>query len=156
MKNQKVWVWVGVAVIAIILILAVAGVMPKGPQNGPEQPAGGGSPTPAYANKGSVVPQFPKELILDSAAQVSASYAVNYSASLNQYTAEWNSSSSMADLYAKYKAYFSANGWTLTSDVTKYSFMRGLYATKGNADASVAIVANANKGSKVTVSYLLK
>ena len=155
MDRKQAWIWGGAIVILAVVVLAVW------PRGGTQAPATGGptGPTPVYANKGSVVPQFPKELILDAAAKVANSYSVNYAASLNQYTAVWNSSSSMTALYNQYKAYFLANGWTITNDMTNYSFSRGLYATKGAAEASVAIVQqgkNGKNGSQVTVSYLTK
>ncbi len=148
--QQKAWIWIGAAaVIVVVGILVIWAV-----QKPASQPTASG-PAPSYAPSGQLVAGFPKALVLDQAAQISSSYSINYSASTNQYTAEWNSPSSMASLYGQYKSYFQTNGWKITNDVTKYSASRGLYATKGSAEASVAIMQQ-GKGSQVIVGYLMK
>src|ERR1700690_4012109 len=43
--------------------------------------------TPTYAPSGSVVKGFPQDMIIDAKAKIANSYALSYSASLNQYTA---------------------------------------------------------------------
>ncbi|MCL5669797.1 MAG: hypothetical protein M1423_00620, partial [Acidobacteria bacterium] len=77
------------------------------------------------------------------------------SSSMNQYTAEWNSSSSMESLYEAYKTYLPAHGWTIANDVTKYPTSRGLYVRNASSDVSVAIVAHGS-GSQVVLTYLAK
>lgn len=109
----------------------------------------------AFAPSGQLIAGFPKDLILDSDPAVSGSYSINYSSSTNQYTAEWNSSSSMESLYEAYKAYLPSHGWTLFNNVTKYAASRGLYARNAASDVSVAIVAQGS-GSQVVLTYLEK
>jgi len=110
-------------------------------------------PAPVYAPKGELVRGFPKELVLDQKGIVSGSYYVNYSTSLNQYTAVFDSTEPMLSLFSQYKDYLSKNGWTITNEITKYETSRGLYAVKGAADASVAIIEQA-KSREVTVSFV--
>ncbi len=110
--------------------------------------------SPAFAPKGELTPGFPKSLILDNAA-INGSYSINYSSSTNQYTAEWNSSISLAALYTSYKQYLSLHGWAIINDITKYPTSRGLYARNASSDVSVAIVAQGS-GSQVVLTYLTK
>lgn len=142
------------AILVVIFILAFvarnSGVPPTGQQ--PKSPTG---VSPTYAPKGKLVAGFPKELILDNAARVSNSYSINYSASLNQYTAEWNSSSSMVTLYASYKEYLSKHGWRIVNQNTRNASWRGVYATNGTHDANVAIVSKGS-GAQVIISYVAK
>lgn len=148
------------AVLVVAFLAAYAVLRSQPPQGGGQNQAARPAPVPSgpppsYAPKGQLVPGFPKELILDAAAQVSNSYSINYSASLNQYTAQWNSSSSMAALYAGYKAYLPKNGWQIVNQNTGNVSWRGIYATNGTHDVNVAIVQQ-GKGSRATVSYVQK
>jgi hypothetical protein len=107
--------------------------------------------TPSYAPQGQLAAGFPQSLILDSGANISASYTIAGS-SQNQYTAEWNSKSSMAAEYSAYKTYLTANGWTITNDNAGHVTFQALYASNASATVSVGVVAAAS-GSQVTVSY---
>ncbi len=140
-------VWVGV----IAVVLGILIVITWKPQR-QQQPAPTG-PAPVFAPQGQLTPNFPTALILDPQAEINSSYSINYDASTNQYTAEWNSSSSMASLYNNYKTYFGANGWTITNNITKYSSSRGLYASNASSDVAVGIVSLGND-SQVTISYI--
>ncbi len=138
----------GVVVIAGILLYASH--RPPAPASGPSTVG-----VPVYAPKGELTPGFPKALILDSAAVLGTSYSINYSATTNQYTAAWNSSSSIDSLYNTYKTYLPANGWTIVNENTKYPAARGLYAQNASSDVSVAIWAQ-SKDSQIIVTYLVK
>lgn len=109
----------------------------------------------AFAPEGELVAGFPKQLIFDNGAAMNGSYSINYSSSTNQYTAAWNSSSSMESLYEAYGAYLPAHGWTILNDVTKFPTSRGLYARNASSDVSVAIIAQ-RSGSQVIVTYLAR
>lgn len=146
--KTRIWIWVGVAVVIIAVLFAVF----SRPHANNSASA---TPTPVFAPQGQLVPQFPQSLILDSNAAVSGSYSVNYSSSTNQYTAEYNSSSSMATLYAQYKQYLPANGWTITNDSAQYAHSRGLYATNASSDVTLTIIPQGS-GSQVTISYVTK
>ena len=151
MKDPKrVWVWVGVVVVAVAVAWWIVWKL-NSTQPAPLQSA----PAPVFAQQGQLVPNFPKNLILDNAAVISGSYSINYSSSTNQYTAEYNSSSSMASLYAQYKQYLPANGWTITNDITKFSSSRGLDATNASSSVAVAVVSE-KTGSQVTITYLVE
>jgi hypothetical protein len=149
MKDPKqIWAWVGVVVVVAI----VAAWIVWRPGSSAPQPT---APVPVYAPQGQLVPDFPKGLILDSSAAISGSYSINYSSSTNQYTAEYNSSSTMASLYAKYKAYLPANGWAITNDISAYPGSEGLYASNASSDVAVAVVSQ-KTGSQVTITYVVK
>ena len=147
MENSKrIWVWVGIAVVVIAVILVFVWKPSTKPASGP---------VPVFAPQGQLIPQFPKELILDPRAQVNSSYSIGYSSSTNQYTAEWVSSSSLATLDAGYKKYFVASGWTITNSntVTAASKLGVVYAATSTANVNVTMVAQ-GKGSEVTISYV--
>ena len=149
MKDSKtVWVWVGIVVVVAVV---VAWFIWKPTSKAPVA----SNPTPVYAPQGQLVPQFPPSLILGTSTIVNGSYAIDYSSSTNQYTAEFNSSSSLASLYANYKQYLPANGWTITNDITKYPTSRGLYASNTSSSVTVGISEN-GKGSQVTITYVVK
>jgi hypothetical protein len=107
-----------------------------------------------HATAGQLIPGFPRQLVLDSAATVSNSYSINYSASTNQYTAEWVLSSSLASLYVEYQSYAKANGWTI-SNHADLPTLKGIYATNASSTAAMnVIITPQGKGSTVTVSYV--
>ena len=149
--TKRVWVWVGVVVVVLGVVVAL--VWPRSKPSGPTTSTNG--PAPVYAPQGQLTPEFPKQLILDSAAAVNQSYSIGYSSSTNQYTAQFNTSSSVATLYASYKKYLPANGWTITNDIAKYAQSRGIYASNASSDVMVAILAQGS-GSQVTVTYIIK
>ncbi len=140
-------------IVAWVVVVVVAGgvtwyLLARGPQTP-------GGPVPVYAPPGQLVASFPKQLILDNAAAVTNSYSVTHSSSSNQYTAQWNSSSSMDTLYSAYKQYFPANGWTIINDVTQYANARAIYATNASSDVSVSIGSGGKEdGSQVSLTYL--
>jgi len=147
--SKRVWVWVGVAVVVVAIVAwAVWQFTPKKQQ----QPA---SPVVTFAPQGQLIPQFPKELILDGAAAVSGSYSINYSTSTNQYTAEYDSSSSLVTLYNDYQEYFGDNGWTITnsSGVESTSEIGAIFAATSSATVNTTIITKGN-GSDVTISYV--
>jgi hypothetical protein len=150
--NKKMWAWVGAAVVVVVIVLAFVW---KPNMNNPKGTTPTPVGTPVYAPQGQLIPQFPTQLILDSAASLNQSYSINYSSTTNHYTAEYNSSSSMASMYTKYKTYLPANGWVIANDMTLYSNSRGLYATNTSSGVEVAID-QIGKGSKVIITYLIK
>jgi hypothetical protein len=150
-KQNKGFMWV-VAVVVLVVVLAIIGIwyfyahrshgvasVPKG--------------TPVFAEQGQVVQGFPKELILDSNALVTGSYSVAFASSSNQYTVEWNSSSSMASLFASYKDYFTKSNWTVTNSSTVLSGIHAISAASSTGSAGVVIAAQ-KEGAKVTISYV--
>lgn len=146
--SKRVWAWVGVAVVVIVIIVwAVWNV-------GMHQQASSG-PVPVYAPQGQLVAQFPKGLIVDSAATISGSYSIAYATSTNQYTAEYDSSSTMAALYKQYQTYLPANGWTITGTLTTHPTYEAIAAAQNGAQLQV-VIESENEGSQVTVTYLVK
>lgn len=158
-KQKPAWVvWVGVAFLAAVIILSI--ISPslwRGAAPGVPQKTG---PQPTYAPQGQLIPGFPKELILDSAARVGNSYSINYSASGNQYTAAWNSSSSVAALFNQYKTYLPANGWVVPAGSARSGkYGASLFATNANPASvvNISIVpAASGNGAQVTISYVAK
>jgi hypothetical protein len=146
-RQGNVWVWVGIAVVVIVIILAFV----WHPSAKVPPPPG----TAVHASQGQVVGGFPQNLLLDSAAQISNSYSINYSSSTNQYTAAWNSSSSLADETSEYQQYLQANGWRVTPNPVTQSTIRALSAGNGSATLLVNIVAQ-GKGSQVTLTYVTR
>jgi len=139
---------VGVAAVVVGAFL-IATWKPQQSQN--VQTAAG---MPVFAPQGQVVPNFPQELILDANPSITGSYSINYSSSTNQYTAEWNSSTSADTLVAKYQSYFAANGWTATLNPSASSFLHSISASKDTAEVLVTIVDQGQgKGSQDTVTY---
>ena len=149
-QKGNVWVWVGIAVVVIVIILLFVWHPSSSPTQAPIPPG-----TPVYAPQGQVTAGFPKNLILDTAVQVSNSYSINYSTSTNQYTAAWNSSSSMTAETSAYQAYLQANGWTVTPNPVTQSNVRALGASNASAILLVNVVAQ-GKGSQVTVTYVTR
>jgi hypothetical protein len=148
-NSKRIWVWVGVVVVVAAVVVWFVW------KPTPAIPPVASNPVPVYAPQGQLVSEFPSSLIIGTSSVVNGSYAINYSSSTNQYTAEFNSSSSVISLYASYKQYLTTNGWTITNDITKYPTSRGLYASNASSDVTVAI-ATKNKGAQVTISYVLK
>jgi len=152
------WEWVGIVVILIVAITLIVWMMSRGTSSPWATTPGvttSATPAPVFAPQGQLTPQFPKGLILDTKAAVGGSYAIDYSSSTNQYTTQYDSSSSVAVLYADYRAYFGSNGWTITnsSTITSASKIGALYATNASAGANVTIFTKPG-GSEVTVSYV--
>jgi ABC-type multidrug transport system permease subunit len=144
-----VWVWIGVAVVLIAFLLAIFLSLHA------NNPASSIPPTPVIAPQGQLVPQFPKSLILDSAAAISGSYSIGYSSSINQYTAEYDSSSTVTSLYNQYKTYLLQNGWTITGTLTSHPTFDVIGASQG-ANQLQVVISTQGKGSEVTVTYVVK
>lgn len=145
--------WVGVGVVVVVIALIAGGLywfMHRG-----------GAPAylPVHAPAGQVVSGFPQELILDAPTGTSSgpggitnSYSINYSSRANQYTAEWDSSSTPARVYADYGAYATAHQWRITNLVDQESF-KGIYAVMASSSINMVVVPNGT-GSAVTLTYL--
>jgi hypothetical protein len=143
--SKRVWVWVGVVVVAA----AIAVVFVWNPGSKPAAPS---APAPVYAPQGQLVPQFPKDLILDSNAAISGSYSIDYASSSNQYTAEYNSSSSMKSLFGDYQTYLPQNGWTVIGSDATHPMFSEISANQGTNQLQV-VISQVGKGSQVTISY---
>jgi hypothetical protein len=143
--TKRIWVWVGVVVVVIGVVIFVVW-KPSG------TPATSANPAPVYATQGQLVPQFPKALIIDSNAVVTNSYSIAYTSSTNEYSAEFNSSSSMPTLYNNYLAYLPQNGWTVISATASHPQFRIISAKQGATSAQVIINASGT-GSNVSMSY---
>ena len=76
MKKKTKFVAVSVAMLIVIGVLAWWGFASQKIQREVAKPT--------FAPIGQLAPGFPKDLILDSLAQISGSYAINYSPTLNQ------------------------------------------------------------------------
>ncbi|HUC31361.1 MAG TPA: hypothetical protein VMR99_01570 [Candidatus Paceibacterota bacterium] len=149
MKDSKrVWVWVGVAVV----VIAVAAWLFWKP-SAPHQAASG--PTPVFAPQGQLTPNFPKALILDSNAAISGSYSINYSSSTDQYTAEYDSSSTVTALYNKYQSYLPQNGWTVNGSLTTHPTFDAIAASQGNNQLQI-VISTESEGSQVIITYVVK
>ena len=144
--SKKIWIWVGVAVVVIAVIVLVMWKL--------KQPASSG-PVPVFAPQGQLVPQFPKDLILDSSAAISGSYSVNYSSSTNQYTATYDSSSTVATIYSDYQSYLPKNNWTVTGSLTTHPTFNAIAAAQGNNRLQI-VISTQTKGSEVTITYVVK
>ncbi len=151
MKDPKtLWVWVGIVVVVGVVVAWFV----WGPTATKPAPVATG-PVPVYAPQGQLVPQFPKDLILDSAAAISGSYSIAYSTSTNQYTAEYDSSSTVGALYKQYMAYLPGDGWTVTGSLTTRPTFDAISASQSNSQLSV-VISTASKGSHVGITYLVK
>ena len=148
---SRLALWITIVVIVVAAILILASLL--GRQQGTQMTANLPSPTPVYATPGEVVPSFPRDLLLDPQASVQNSYSLTYSSTTNQYTAEWNSSTTMPALFQKYQAYFKQNGWTIVNQITSNPAVRGLYAVNASSDVNVAITP-LGSGSQATVSVV--
>lgn len=156
--RKKVWAWIGFFIVLVALAAVAIGAAWHPSSTAPEEPVNYPNPAPSapiYAPAGALVSGFAQGLVLDNAPSFTQSYAVRYSATSTQYTATWNSSSSMNTLFAAYQKYFSANGWSVAGESASASNLRNIDAANGTEYANVTISAQ-GKGSQVTVSYLQK
>jgi hypothetical protein len=144
--SKRIWAWVGAAI--IVVALAVWAIW-KFTSHAPVATG----PVPVFAPQGQLVPNFPKDLILDSNAAISGSYSVSYSTSTNQYTAEYDSSSTVTALYKQYSSYLPQNGWTVTGALTTHPTFDVIAATEGSDQLQV-VISTQSGGSQVTISYV--
>ena len=147
--EKRTWAWIGAAVVILALIAVFSGKL-----GNLTAPAGPSGPTPVYAPQGQLVGGFPKALILDQNAAVSNSYSINYSAGINQYTAQWTSSMSLNNLFSAYQSYFSGNGWKV-SNVMAYPKAKGMHAENASSTVGISITDNV-KSRAVTITYVAK
>lgn len=149
MKDPKrVWAWVGVVIVVVIVVVWVVWRA---------KPAGhvSSNPAPVYAAQGQLVPQFPKNLILDTSAAITGSYSIGYASSTNQYTAEYNSSSTVTSLYNQYQSFLPQNGWTVNGVLTTSPSYDLISASQANSQLQV-LISSQSGGSQVTITYLVK
>jgi hypothetical protein len=149
-KSKRTLARVIIAVIVVIIIIIIVPVLIW--KFAPKKPAIG---VPVYAPKGQLVAQFSPSLIMDKSAVISDSYAINYSTTTNQYTAEYNSSNTVTALYNDYKTYLSENGWTITGSLTTHPTFDALTAEKGNDQLQV-VISTQGKESHVTITDVVK
>jgi hypothetical protein len=128
---KKFYVWVAIVVFLVLIVVIV--VWPR--------------------RAGQVVAGFPQGLLIDSTAKVSASYAINYSSSTNQYTAEWDSSAPPISVASMYSGYFSSHGWKIVNEERSSLDLQGIYAVSSTNAVNMTAAAEGS-GSHVTVSYL--
>lgn len=150
---KKVWVWVGVVVVVIAVGAWV--FLRTNPGAGNPAPQAAANPLPVYAPQGQLVPQFPKNLILDSNAVISGSYSIGYASTTNQYTAQYNSSSTVTSLYNEYQSFLSQNGWTINGVITTSPSYDLISASQPNSQLQV-LINEQSEGSQVVITYLLK
>lgn len=153
-KRISLLIVVAVVVIAGMVLYASLANRQASPIAANSSSATSGSPV--FAPKGQITLGFPKELILDSNPSVDGSYSVSYASGTNQYTAEWNSSSSMVALYDAYKTYLPTHGWAVINDIVKYAASRGIYATNASSDVVSVAITVAGNGSHASVTYIAK
>lgn len=152
-RRGNLWVWVGIAVVVIGVVLYFVWKPQPVPAPGTgTTPVGQSGSSQTFAPQGQVVAGFPQSLLLDSGAQVTQSYSIPVDSNTAQYTAEWNSSNSMASLFAQYENYLKANGWTV-SNADQSAVADTLYATKGSTVVNASFIAQ-GQGSQAIVSYL--
>ena len=157
MGSFRFWLWFGLIAIVVLIGLGawflLSALHPApAPAPGNQQTAGTQGTVPTYAPQGQLVSGFPKELILDSNAQLQGSYAVTYSSSTNQYTAQWISSMTMNDLFLLYKEYFLVKRWTISNEMNSVG-ARGFHAENGSAAVGVAIIDNQTQRT-VNITYV--
>lgn len=146
--SRRVWVWIGVAIVVIVVVgWIVWELVPHG------QPRM--IPVTTVAPQGQLVPQFPPSLILDPSAEINGSYAISYSSSTNQYTAEYDSSDTVSTLYKNYLSYLPSNDWTISGSNTTIPTLDVISATQGSNQLQV-MIATKNKGSQVTITYVVE
>jgi len=143
-KNDRVLVWVGVVALFSGLYLMATWQVPPGTLSGSMS---------AYASQGEVIAQFPKALFLDNAVAVEQDYSINYSASENQYTAQWNSEDAPEVVLNEYQNYFTSAGWAISAGSTGDPNVQQLSASASTGYALVT-VAPQGVGSQVTVVYV--
>lgn len=144
--SKRVWVWVGVVVVVLLIVIAVV----WRPSSKPPVATG---PVPVYATKGQLIPQFPSSLILGSSTAVNNSYSINYSSSTNQYSAEFTSPSSMANMYALYNKSLPTNGWTIIGSNVTHPTVREISASQAGGQAEI-LISQVGNGSQVEISYV--
>jgi hypothetical protein len=147
------WVWIGSIIAVTVIAVAIVVLIGNRSQNPSHESLAVKSSAPVYAPQGELVAQFPKDLILDPAAAMSQSYFLGYSSRANQYTAQFDSSSSMTTLYEEYLKFLPEHGWTITNNVTAFRNSRGIAAISASSSVQVSIVAH-HDGSAAAVAYV--
>jgi hypothetical protein len=137
--------------IMLIAVAVVAGLIIYAFLRTPATPSGSGpsGPLPTYAPQGQLVAGFPSQLILEPQAQISQSYSLS-----GEVVAEWNSSTSIDDLYNEYQNYFSSNGWNILNETAAPSNVRGISAQNSSGSVNFTATTQPDGSSDVTVSYL--
>ena len=111
--------------------------------------------TQTDAPKGKVVDGFPKELLLGQTA-VKVSYSLVYENRLKQYTAEYTSTKSSADLYNSYIDMFKKAHDLVGNNVLDNQGARMYVATPKNETINIVIDTPDKKSRHVIVSYTQK
>lgn len=131
-SNSRTWIWIVSAVVVVVIIIALVFWFVE--KRSPYAPAVSG-PKPAYAPAGQLVAGFPVGLLIDSGATITKSYSLAYSSTTDQYSVEWDSSSSPQSLAVGYTLYFQGDGWRIASETTTSSALRSIYAAGGVGDS---------------------
>ncbi len=110
------------------------------------------------APAGSVIQNFPQELLLEKNVVVSQSYSMNYaSQKLEQPVVQYVSAWSMAGNVKAYREYLLGNGWALFHMADPSLAVTNFYGTKGKATVNITFVKDMGTGKvTVTIAYALQ
>ncbi len=150
MMENKQKILVGLVVLLAIALIAMLMLKNSVKQN-TEVPKVNRTDAP----KGTVVSGFPKDLIIDSAAQTESSYTIKYEAQ-DQYTASFKTDKSIKDEYSAYIAFFEKNRYEIVNK-SEAAVVSSIYAKNATGEVNV-VISRLEKDAQttVTISYLKK
>ena len=150
MMENKQKILVGLVVLLAIALIAMLMLKNSVKQN-TEVPKVNRTDAP----KGTVVSGFPKDLIIDSAAQTESSYTIKYETQ-DQYTASFKTDNSIKDQYDAYIAFFEKNKYEIVNK-SEAAVVSSIYAKNTTGEVNV-VISRLEKDAQttVTISYLKK
>lgn len=149
----------GLILAIIILLVALTGLLwlsDGGMQktDGPREIAPGQILTDAP--EGSVIANFPTELLLESGVTTDASYSIAYASdNTSQPVVSYRSAKTLEENIALYDVFLDTNGWNTTHHAdANEAPATFFYAYKDNAEVNITFVSDAS-GVMVTIAYVL-
>lgn len=107
------------------------------------------------APKGTVIPGFPKELMIDKAGETESSYTIKYETE-NQYTATFKTDKGIKEEYSAYLDFFTKNKYEIVNK-SEGPVVSSVYAKNSTGEVNV-VISRLEKDTQtsVVISYLKK
>lgn len=107
------------------------------------------------APEGTLSADFPKELALDSTAQIKESFSIPYQ-TFTQATTTFLSKQSVTEEYNSYLGYLQANNFQILSKSSTSNFASMYGFKNGTGDINISISGGKNQQTTILVSFLAK
>ncbi len=107
------------------------------------------------APKGELISGFPSDLVMENSPSIQSSYSVQYDANTKQYTATYELTKPIPEVYNSYLDYLGKNKYRIVNK-NSTAAVSNIYATSDLADINVVLSKDLSTGKNIAVVTYLK